>query len=150
MASFGSYVSGQILTAAELNAEGAWTSYTPTLTNIAKGNATTWDSLYYKFNQIGFLSINFVLGSTSTVTGDITITLPTGWTAKQNVGLALTVVAGTSYISHWRISAAGTNILIRANNASGTYLTSTNASATVPATWTTGDSIRCVATLDLS
>jgi hypothetical protein len=147
----GSFTVGQTLTAADMNELGDWIAYTASLTNIAKGNATTWTSKYYKFNQIGFVSVEFVFGSTSSVSGDITIGLPSGWTAPNQVqGLARLTAAGTVYVARWEINAAGTGILVRANNAAGTYLQSTNCSATVPGTWTTNDTIRFLAVMELS
>ena len=147
----GDFTVGETLTAASMNEFGTWTSYTATLTNIAKGNATTWTSKYYKFNKIGFVSVEFVFGSTSSVSGDITIGLPSGWAAPNQVqGLARLTAAGTVYVGRWEINAAGTAILVRANNAAGTYLQSTNCSATVPGTWTTGDTIRFLAVMELS
>lgn len=147
----GSFTVGQILTAGDMNELGDWTSYTATLTNLTKGNATTWTSKYYKFNKIGFVSVEFVFGSTSAVSGDITIGLPSGWTAPNQVqGLARLTAAGTVYVGRTEINAAGTAILVRANNAAGTYLQSTNCSATIPGTWTTNDAIRFLAVMELS
>jgi len=148
----GSFTVGQTLTAADMNELGDWIAYTATLTNISKGNATTWTSKYYKFNKIGFISVEFVFGSTSAVTGDITIGLPSGWTAtNQPAGLARVVANGTVFVARWEVNAAGTALLVRANNAAGTYLQSTNMSATIPGgSWTTNDSIRFVAVIELT
>ena len=151
MTAVGDFVVGEVLTAASMNEIGAWTTYTATLTNIAKGNATTWTSKQYRMNDVGFVSVEFVFGSTSAVTGDITIGLPSGWSAPNQVqGLARLTAAGTVYVGRWEINAAGTSILVRANNAAGTYLQSTNCSATIPGTWTTNDTIRFVAVMELS
>jgi len=134
-----------------MNEIGAWTAYTATLTNLTKGNATTWTSKQYRMNDIGFVSVEFIFGSTSAVTGDITIGLPSGWTAPNQVqGLARLTAAGTVYVGRTEINAAGTGILVRANNAAGTYLQSTNCSATIPGTWTTNDAIRFLAVMELS
>lgn len=151
MTAVGSFAVGEVLTAASLNEIGAWTTYTPTYGGLTKGNATIWDAKYYLMNKIGFVDINLVLGSTSAVTGDVSITLPSGWTAAHEAaGSALVTSAGTVYICYWRVNAAGSGLLVRAQNAAGTYLQSTNISATIPATWTTGDYIKFTAVIPVS
>lgn len=153
MASFGSYAVGQILTAAELNAEGAWTTdTTPSVTNITKGNATTWYMKRYKFNKIGIISVNLTFGSTSDVTGDATINLPSGWTSSNNGagGIAVVQANGTVYPSYWRISTAGTSILVRAINAASTYALSTLFGTAIPGgDWISGDFIRFTGIIEL-
>lgn len=80
------WVSGEVVTAAELNAEirdaivgvqAAWTAYTPTLTNITLGNGT----LNFAWSRIGhtiFARGQFVAGSTTTYSaGTLALSLPT-------------------------------------------------------------------------
>ena len=151
MTAVGSFAVGEVLTAASLNEIGAWTTYTPTYGGLTKGNATTWDAKYYLMNKIGFIDVELVFGSTSACTGDVSITLPSGWTAAHEAaGSALLTSAGTVFIAYWRVNAAGTGLLVRAQNAAGTYLQSTNMSATIPATWTTGDFIKFTAVIPVS
>jgi hypothetical protein len=128
----------------------SWTSYTPTFTNIAKGNATTWVTEQTTLGAVGFIRANLLFGSTSSVSGDITITLPSGWTAANIVAAtAVAQAAGTVYYMTVRTNNAGDALLVRANNASGTYLTNTNASSTIPGTWTTNDFIRFIIAIPL-
>jgi hypothetical protein len=128
----------------------SWTSYTPTFTNIAKGNATTWVTEYCSLGAVGFVRANLVFGSTSSVSGDIQIDLPSGWTAANIVaGTVVAQAGGTIYYMTVRTSVAGTVLNVRANNASGTYLTNTNASSTIPGTWTTNDYIRFIIAIPL-
>lgn len=151
MTAVGSFTVGEVLTNTSLNEIGAWTTYTPTYGNITKGNATTWDAKYYLMNKIGFVDINLVFGSTSAVSGDISITLPSGWTAAHEAaGTALVTAAGTVYICYWRVNAAGSGLLVRAQNAAGTYLQSTNMSASIPGSWTTNDFIKFTAVIPVS
>ena len=51
MATFGTFASGQVLTAAELNAAGTWTSFTPSWVNLTPGNGVV-SAAYSQFNKI--------------------------------------------------------------------------------------------------
>lgn len=151
MASFGSYAVGQILTAAELNAEGTWTTYTPTLGGVTLGNGTR-TAKYYQFNKIGFVSLDFTLGSTSDITGDFSCPLPSAWTAASTgAGIALVQANGTVNPSYWRVNAAGDAILVRALKVDVTYAASANFSTIIPGgNWIANDFVRFVAVLELT
>jgi hypothetical protein len=112
----------------------AWTSYTPTTTNITIGNGT-WASSYIQIGKTVHLKVRFTLGSTSAITGAATFSLPvtaTGFgygTANLNAGsnyFGVSVISGTA------------NVVANAINAAGTYAVGSSTSATVPATWATG------------
>jgi len=112
----------------------AWTSYTPTTTNITIGNGT-WSSSYAMVGKTVHLKVRFTLGSTSAITGAATFSLPvtaTGFgygTANLNTGsnyLGVAAISGT------------TNVVTNVVNAAGTYAVQASTSATVPATWATG------------
>ena len=60
-----SFTSGQTLTAAALNDIGDWKTWTPTLTNFAKGNGTV-DAVYAQVNEIVYFQFYFLGGTTST------------------------------------------------------------------------------------
>jgi len=57
--------------------QSAWTSYTPTFTNITSGAGSFF---YKKIGKTGYLRGNFTAG-TATAAAVIQISLPTGWTA---------------------------------------------------------------------
>lgn len=61
---------------------GAWTSYTPTGTNISGGS---YAAAYKKIGKIGFVRINITAG-TATAAGSVAVTLPSGWTPAANGG----------------------------------------------------------------
>jgi hypothetical protein len=113
---------------------GVWTSYTPTLTGITLGNGT----ISAKYSLIG-KTVNvrfyFTFGTTSAITGDIRIALPSSPASGGNVplGIALTNAGGTSVVGF--CSVFGAEIYTRFMNASGTYVTQTSATSTVPGTW---------------
>lgn len=151
MTALGSFAVGDVLTASDLNEIGVWTTYTPTLGNVTLGNGTR-TAKYYKMNKIGFVSLNFTLGSTSDITGDFSCPLPSGWSAAvTGAGIALVQANGTVNPSYWRINTAGDAILVRAINVGATYAASTNFSTVIPGgNWIENDFVRFVATIELT
>jgi hypothetical protein len=67
MATFGTFASGQVLTAAELNAAGAWTSFTPSWVNLTPGNGVV-SAAYSQFNKILFVRVKLTWGTTTSCT----------------------------------------------------------------------------------
>jgi hypothetical protein len=105
---------------------------------------------YAQIGDVGFVRANLLFGSTSAVSGDIQIDLPSGWTSTNIVATSGIVSAGgTIYAVTVRTSVAGTVLNVRANNVGGTYMTNTNCSSTIPGTWTTNDYIRFIITIPL-
>lgn len=147
----GSFTVGYVLTAADMNEFGAWTTTTtPTVGGLTKGNATTWYRKHYTMQNIGFMDVNLTFGSTSAVTGNVSIDTPAGWVPKVSSGAAYVQAAGTIYPCFYHVNAGETAIIVRAINAAGTYAQLTNFSATIPGTWTTGDFIRFLAVIELA
>lgn len=118
---------------------GAWVSYTPTLANVTIGNGT----LTVKYNQIGktiTVKGTFILGSTSSVSGDVTTTLP--FTAVAQVGTGnippagiLQAFNGSAIYLGTVAQASTTTAILRANGISGSYVTIAPFSSTIPFTW---------------
>jgi hypothetical protein len=122
----------------------AWTSYTPTFTNLSVGNGTLI-ARYLKVGRAVWFNFTFQLGSTSSVSSDIAVSLPV--TASSNPG-AFTVVGQFIDVSPLTVypvvaDAGTTGMNLRAINAAGTYATWALTSATVPFTWATNDKILC-------
>ena len=70
------FVANTVLTAAQLNGIGeATASYTPTATNFTTGNGTITGN-YTRVNKLVYGSVTINLGSTSAITGNMTVTLP--------------------------------------------------------------------------
>jgi hypothetical protein len=122
-------------------AETAWTSYTPTWTNLTIGNATQ----NFTYKQIGktvFVKCQLIFGSTTSVSGVITFTTPTtqvgfNFNARyNNVGI---VDSGTQTYEGILVHNNSTTVMLLVLNASTSYLTATNTSSTVPMTWATND-----------
>jgi len=141
----GSFVSGAILTAGDLNDIATWTDYTPTFASgVTVGNGT-WVAGYAIVNKILFWQGTFTLGSTSAITGDVTINVPASKTFPspsnaEIVGNAR-LIAGAVVTTGIVTEATTTSVRIFALNSSTTYLSQSLLTATVPGTWTTGNSI---------
>lgn len=123
------------------------TSFTPTYSNITVGNGTNVGTWWRdgKF-MCGFSKLT--LGTTSSVTGSVAVTIPESQTYDTNY-----VPTGTNYPEHARATyldngtaiyvgfaqASGTTIFCQAYTTSGAYLSLATVNATVPMTWTTSD-----------
>jgi hypothetical protein len=142
------FVASTVLTAAQLNGIGETTSFTPTWTGLTVGNGTLNSATYVRVQNLVYVQVTFTLGSTSAVTGNIFISPPVA-TANGNqnaIGVGLMADASTGAIFTTTSSLAGGGIQTLLTVASGTYTTTTSASATAPMTWTTGDVITFCAT----
>ena len=143
----GDFTAGQILTAADLNDIAVWTTYTPAFASgVTVGNGT-WVAAYAIVNEILFWQGTFTLGSTSAITGAVTITLPASKTFPspdngELIGNVRFLLAGGSTNYGAAREASTTTVRIFAFNSSTTYLSGTGLSATVPATWATGNQIQ--------
>lgn len=151
------FAPGNILTAAQMNAigenlsviGGAWTSYTPTWTNLTVGNATQ-ASAYIAAGKLYVVRIKLTFGSTTSISSIPEFTLPNGASYDSDyttlagvwglgtmndvsgpVSVGCTIFPGTA--------ATRGRFLIQQVNA--TYMTFAAAGATVPFTWTTGDQL---------
>lgn len=82
MATFGTFVAGQVLTAAELNSAGSWQDYTPTWTQSATITKTT---NWARYTQLG-----------KWVQGSIKMTASSAGTANNKILVGLPVSASTN------------------------------------------------------
>ena len=122
-----------------------WTTYTPTLTGYTVGNGTsTWR--YATSGKITFVYGTIKLGSTSSITGSFSFTLPNTIsqiaTIYTQIGYAELEDAGTTnYFGVCTYYSVDGKVYVYVGKADGTYLTQALVSSTVPFTWTTNDSI---------
>jgi len=112
---------------------GTYTNYTPTISGLTQGNGT----LIARYAQSGKTvvgQVKFTLGSTSSITGGIVVSLPvTVSGAVQATGNLVDNFAAAYPLGY---ETAGTSdMYLRAINTSGTYAGYTNTSSTVPFTW---------------
>lgn len=82
MATFGTFVAGQVLTAAELNTAGAWESYTPSWTQSATISKTVNWARYTQLGKWVQGSIKMTATSAGTANNKILVGLPV--TASAN------------------------------------------------------------------
>lgn len=124
----------------------ALASWTPTWTNLTLGNGV----VVAKWVQIGklvFCRLSLVFGTTTSVSGSITFSLPVtaatlGGTIGGPLGICRMFDTSGALVVHGTIVRASTTTAIAAPDlASGTYVSSTVTSSTVPFTWATGDEI---------
>ena len=149
MAVLGTFTAGQILTAAELNAIGTFTSFTPSWTGITPGTGASNTGQYSIVNKIMFLRTKYVLGTGGSVSGTPTLTIPASQTlAGSPTQLWPTSMSGAAIDAGVQsyalavLQASTTTLQVYTQTASGTYLTYTTAvSATVPFTFGVNDYI---------
>ena len=136
------FVAASILTAAELNGIGeAGTAFTPTFgAGYTRGNGTSV-AYYMRVNKLVYVYVKETLGSTSSVTGGITMTLPIAAVRANAVQIGRSRIDDTGANIYWGTtqSANGTTCVLFADLASGTYTTFASTSATVPMTWASTD-----------
>lgn len=83
-----SYVTGQVVTAAQLNAlqdgiQAAFTAYTPTVTNLTLGNGVM-NARYIRIGKTLLYRFDLVGGTTTTAAGALSVPLPAGMTAHAS------------------------------------------------------------------
>ena len=138
-----------VLTAASgettgLKWQGAWTSYTPTFTNLTVGNGTL-SAEYFQIGKLVFVRVSFVMGSTSSMGSSPFFTLPiTSDSDNQNTLNLFYMedvgVAGYGGVWVWRDA---NTVYLATPAVSGTYLGGNSLfTSTVPFTWGTNDFFR--------
>lgn len=143
MGTFGAgFTNGDVVDATDLNTiAGAWDSFTVTLTNLTLGNGTA-TGFYKKIGRTVVYRVQVTFGSTSSVTGTVSINLPV--TAASVLGTHQVIMfddsTSTTYVG--LVAPTTTAAQLRVLNASATYGTLSALSSTVPFTWATSDIIR--------
>ena len=143
MASPFPFTSGQVLTAAQLNIISELTVFTPSWTNFTPGNAT--EAWYYtQVQDFVYIQGTTVLGSTSSVTGAITLANPAGGTLVSTStaqGLFEYTESGGVRAFGSAVVSGGAFVFVYFS-VSGSLITRTTSSPTAPFTWGTGDILR--------
>lgn len=135
MAVPGTFTVGQVLTAAEMNALGAMTSFTPTVTGVG---TTSKSGYFYKFQNLAFVYFTFVCSGAATAA--IVVDYPSGVTpsnlanvAERSNGSFYDNSGTTLYPLYVRTAAAGFRftypIVVGATIQAATDLSNTNAPA---------------------
>ena len=137
--------SASIFYAFSAGSTSAYASWTPTLTNLSLGNGTM-TGRYVQIGKFVNASLKLVFGSTTSVTGTMTFSLPTGASSANtatntflgNVRILDNGIA--NYVGMVQLSSSSAVILC-VINVNGTYGTPENVNATVPFTWGNLDEI---------
>jgi len=128
---------------------GSWTAWTATLGNITLGNGT----VVARYQQIGKtvnFRFNLTLGSTTSITGNAHFFLPVTpsydtpcTTIVRDDGVAFYPTVGMVF-------ASGGYCDVTVGNASGTYVTQTAVTGSVPVTLATADKIYVSGTYEVA
>lgn len=122
---------------------GTPTAFTPSWNNFTVGNAV--QSWYYtQVNDLVIVQGTTTLGSTSAVTGGVTMDYPVGGpivTGSMSAGHAFYENAdGTNLLGV--VLLAGSTVTLRTYSVTGSDITFATVNATSPFTWTTNDEFR--------
>jgi hypothetical protein len=127
----------------------AWQSWAPTLSGgWANGNGV-WDAYYCKIGKTVFVQASFVIGTTTTKGSGLVCSLPL--TAKRASFQSFFAMSSsyTAGVLQGYIDTTSTYTLV-ALSAAATYVTRTQITSTVPATWATGNSIQVSFTYEVA
>lgn len=124
----------------------SWVTFAPTLGGgWLNGNGVWFTGSYCKLGKLVFVRASFSIGSTTTKGTTLNLNLPV--TANTNAvgtqsGPLVPVTAGgvNTHLLYGQLAGTGQYSFF-AVNAASTYLVRTAVTATVPATWQTGDVI---------
>jgi len=136
------FTAGQVLTAAQMNGIGESAAFTPSWTNVTVGNATqAWR--YVQVQKLVFVQGNLVFGSTTSISGNPTMTLPVTAVAYPDsfaiVGNVMFVEAGIQQYAGIALWVSTTTVRFRPYLVSGTQVVPQTVGASTPFTWATGD-----------
>jgi hypothetical protein len=122
---------------------GAWTSFTPTLTNMVLGNGTA-SAKYCQIGKVVFVFFSFVFGSTSTMSNYPGVTLPIAPVAYAGLlnGNVYMLDSGTAEYYGVVYNDSGVRGTFFAQSASGSYVRDAIVGANIPMTWGTNDKLQ--------
>jgi hypothetical protein len=153
MTALGDFSSGDVLTAADMNAIGTWITFTPSWNNFTAGNAVQ-DWSYCIINDVMIVTGRTVLGTTSSMGTSPSFTIPDSrvadkWSSNGAVSLRENGVAtrvGTISVSGPGDSTIGFGAYL----VSGSDVRITSVTASSPFTWGNLDYITGTLVLDVT
>ena len=129
-------------TAPEWAAILAGTSFTPSFGGLTIGNGTN-SGRFILQNKLLYVEGKFTLGSTSSVTGQITLTLPSSKSFAVNntapIGFCRLEDTGTAFYAGNVVQNSSTAVALQRFGVTGSLIFYGSVDATNPFTWTTGD-----------
>ncbi len=123
-----------------------WQDWTPSYTNITVGNGTVV-ARYVQDGKTVHVYFSFTLGSTSSIDGLLSVSLPVEASSSvtlifSTLGQAVFEDAGATYLGHVRLQTS-TTWRPAYFGVSGTLISQLPPDTTSPFTWATGDSLEC-------
>lgn len=115
-------------------AAAAWTTWSPTWTNLTVGNGTV-TAKYYQSGKFVVCRLTLVMGTTTSVTGEVSVSLPVTSVAYAGTAGTQPLGLGGAYDTS---ATAATQILPVWGSTTTADL---DVDATTPYTWATGDEI---------
>lgn len=79
----GTWSAGDILTAADLNAIGTWTSYTPVVAQNGTRTITVNYAQYCQINKLCFVNVDLEVTNAGTTANLVTMTVPVNFSASS-------------------------------------------------------------------
>jgi hypothetical protein len=139
VAKAGTFAASQVLTAAELNAGAAgWATWTPGYSGVTVGNGTVV-AVYAYYGRTYFVYWQLTMGTTSSITGAVNVSgLPVAAVTAARLSGQPAYLNGRPGFA---VGATTTQVVIRCWNTAGTYADFAELSATVPISWTTGNTL---------
>lgn len=121
---------------------GAWDSYTPTWTGITVGNGVS-SAAWKQIGRTTHWRAQFTLGTTSAITGAVTVTLPTALRESGHFGTFRVSFVDTGTFRYTgQLNASSTTVVaVEAISTSATYAGGVALTSTIPHTWTNTDVI---------
>lgn len=124
------------------NSSWAWTTYAPTLTNLSGGSVTL--AKYAVFGKTVTVRFRYVLAGAG-VSGIVGVSLPftaaASYSTNNPVGIGIFLDTGVASYDACLLMGSTTRVDVFAKIASGTYVSATNVSSTVPFTFGANDVI---------
>lgn len=122
----GTWVAGDILTAADLNAIGTWTTYTPVLDQNGTRTVTVNYAAYCKINDLCIVTVDLEITQAGSAGNTITVSLPVNMSGTVNttsIGTGLFYdLSATDVILLTAISTGGSGSLVGFMTETGTSL----------------------------
>lgn len=118
-------------------------AFTPTWTNLTVGNGTV-TARYIALGRFTYASIKFVFGSTSSITGSVSFTLPNTANTSfigQYIGQTRFLDASFGYFSGTVQQSSGSLGEVLVTRTDATYATDSLLAATIPMTWVSTDTM---------
>jgi hypothetical protein len=115
-------------------------TFTPTFTGYTRGNGTSV-AYYMTVGKLVYVYVQETLGSTSSVSGAITMTLPLTASRQQSIPISRARIDDTGLTVYWGtlVPESTTTVTLYADGTDGTYAYFKSITSTIPMTWTNTD-----------